>query len=627
MKLTSDKSWPDLCRERYRWAEQSYSAILQRVDAGRLIQTDENASHQVSVIVYGPAQVGKTSFILTLLGVRDEHFNLLNSLLRGDQLLGTMSTARSYRYRIAADDSWYFSHIREGKQPLGNEQARTEFTRLRQKVEQGCSVFDSIDVFIPRYFFNLENQINHRLLIRDLPGTHSTSKNEQEYVNDLASRYLSSADVVLLTGRVDALYFLKPEELGNALLNDWHWQPHRYRIILTRSYSDATLCHRLKNTQPRKVALQQYLLGQINTLELSLPDSISQLIYPVECGHSWQAIITEKDDYAQQCLRLRQEILADLQTSLQQSSHPLSRLRTGYALPQMIQQRITAENEAYIAEKSRIDNALAYLVNPIKKYQKREKKNKYDLERLQQQLTAMQDQSAVGREYDFHTEIGRRLPSQPLTETTKYLKDAITDYKLHCISVWRDWCAENAIPVTSPPPFNRINGVENHLDSYLFKKYFRSDNFMKDKASMHSACRTTSETLNQRAAGLQAEKIKRNVDALLRQQRRYLRQSRRIALILSILERKKITAECQKSVLTQHHEEQIARFKTHYSDSKKFREVILEAKQHRASEIKHHMMKPQITHSERLAWLLMYKALRNDFEFVKSLDEETRDVE
>lgn len=150
MKLTSKKSWTDLHQDRYRWAEESFTAFLRKFDAERLIQTANNASKQVSVVLYGPAQVGKTSLILTLLGIRDDCFNELNTLLRGEEKLGNASTARTYRYRMAKDNFWYFSNRDHGRERLQDYEAKAFFAELREEVEQGMRNLESVDVFLPK---------------------------------------------------------------------------------------------------------------------------------------------------------------------------------------------------------------------------------------------------------------------------------------------------------------------------------------------------------------------------------------------------------------------------------------------------------------------------------------------
>lgn len=622
MKLTSSKSWPDLCQQRYDWAEQSYTTFLGQFDTARLIQTANGASRQVSVIVYGPAQVGKTSFILTLLGVREERFTELNKLLRGGQTLGNMSTARSYRYRIAEDNGWYFSHVNHGQQSLDDDAAVAVFASLRQEVEQGRRVYDSIDVFIPQRFFNLENQASHHFLIRDLPGTHSKNKNEQHYVNHLASRYLSSADVVLLIGRVDALSFLQQEELGNPLLSDWYWHPHRYKVVLTRACSNATLRGMLEKSAPGKAELQKYLLKQINTMEQDLPDSVSQLIYPVECGHSWQAIVAADDDYSRQCRALRDEVLADLTVTLHQAANPLSRLRTGYALPQMIQQKIVAEQEDWGAEKARIRRQLQRHHAVRSRYQHLNDSTQSATEKLSIQLNECRDRWPGESADDLYQAFEQRLALLSETETLAYLNAIIADFRIFSSSVWREACIHHQLPIGAAPDGGHIRALEKHLKSYWVETYLFSSTFREDLSALLRACRADAGVLQEKIAHLLLVEKEQKIKDLEKLQRRLRHRARRISLVLTASEGKISALRQQEKWLTDEHDERISLYSDQLVKSKEFRSVISSAMQKRTQEITARISDPGINNSERLAWLLMQRMLNNDFKFVQSLGEE-----
>lgn len=628
MKLTSEKSWADLYQERYRWAEKSFVDFLQKFDAQRLIQTTNNASRQVSVILYGPAQVGKTSLILTLLGIRDDRFTELNTLLRGEQDLGTMSTARTYRYRMAKDDFWYFSHCENGATRFNDEEAKAIFASFRQQVEQGVREFDSVDVFLPRHFFDPQHQGSTQLLIRDLPGTHSTNANEQYYVHKLASRYLASADVVLLTGKADSLAFLKPEELDNALLNDWHWQRHRYKIVLTRAYSDATLQRLIKEKRFDKKAMRTFLLEQINTMELGLPEHISELIYPVECGHTWLAINAANDDFARQCRDLRKDVLQDLLDSLHHATNPLSRLRTGYALPHIIQQQIEVEKEHYEKEKASLRQQLLDLEEYVDMYEKRVDRNNANLQNLKAKQQALMHKREDALSKDFHEYLGASSIITPyLSPSLDALKSQISECRETYSKLWSELLERYQLPLERVPEMANLERVLTRLNGYWFDTYFRDKTRLDDRNEINEACRKDANCLTALFHGRIKVKFDAEEYALNKNVSKAERTAGRLEHIVKELLKKMARIQAQLVQCKQKFEVSLEDYSQRHRESKKFLSVILLAKNNRAREIERNVKSPDISRSERLAWLLMYKALNNDFDYVKSLDEESTKVE
>ncbi|AOR65397.1 hypothetical protein [Pectobacterium wasabiae] len=625
MKLTSEKSWADLCQERYLWAEESFVTFLQKFDAQRLIQSADNANRQVSVILYGPAQVGKTSLILTLLGIRDDCFTELNTLLRGEQGLGTMSTARTYRYRMAKDDFWYFSHREYGATRFSDKEAKVIFADFRQAVEQGEREFDSVDVFLPRRFFDPKLQSSAQLLIRDLPGTHSTNANEQYYVNMLASRYLASADVVLLTGKADALAFLKPEELDNALLNDWHWQRHRYKIVLTRAYSDATLQRFIKQKRFDKKAMRIFLLQQINTMDLGLPESISELIYPVECGHSWLAINAKDDEFARQCRDLRRDVLQDLLDSLHQASNPLSRLRSGYALPHIIKQQIAVEKELYETENALLQKQLSRLGEYVDMYEKRVSSNRDNHLRLQVKLQALlqKREDALSTDFREHSNAFQIISQSSLG----YLKSQIYASRETNTKRWNDLLEIYQLPLERVPEMPNLERVLKRLNGYLFETYFREKTRQNDQYEIEEAGFKDANCLTY----IFHERIKVKFGAEERALNNKIAKNERAACrlvrIVEQLSKKMVHTQSRLFQIKQELGVSLTLYFQRYKESKNFSKVIVSAKNTRAREIECNAKKPNITRSERLAWVLMYRALKNDFDYVKSLDEESTKVE
>lgn len=619
MKPVSNNIWRDICHERYRWAENSYINLLRQVDAERLIQPHADISRQISVIVYGPTQVGKTSLILTLLGVRDDCFKELNQLLRGGQTLGKASTARTYRYRISRDDAWYFSHKDQGTTAWSDGGAADIFASLREEVQAGRRYFDSIDVFIPQRFFHPQQRQNG-LLIRDLPGIQAADDNEREYVTQLASQFIRSADVILLTGKADYLGFLKPEELGNDLLADWFWQPHRYKVVLTRTFSNSSIREMLRRVSPDKCWLQAYLFEQINTLELQLPAEMREHIYPLECGHSWQTLIEGGDDYGDYCQRLREQILTDLRHSMLQAVHPLSRLRTGYALPELIirhrdrlQQQYTElhstldkEREYYQRKQQQLSRTLAEYAPHLTKSQTRLDR----LQRLRERLNKRQTRNA-------HQSIAvPPMGARKVSALLKMIAGAREEMALH--PALKHLPAHFAAQQINHHAFTAI---EQKLHGYHTDNYLFASNYKHDYQETIEAIKQHLKLITTLAANFQRSELERHINEHRRRQQRLQRHATRRDKLLTAVANKLARIIAQQQELTHSHTRDEDHYQQLIGESRRFQELIRMAKNERATLIEQHIMRTDIGQAERLAWVLAARALKKDYEYVRALGE------
>jgi hypothetical protein len=532
---------------------------------------------------------------------------------------------------MSKNDFWYFSHRENGTARFNDEEAKAIFAGFRQEVEQGVREFDSVDVFLPRRFFDLQQQSSAQLLIRDLPGTHSTNANEQYYVNMLASRYLATADVVLLTGKADALAFLKPEELDNDLLKDWHWQRHRYKIVLTRAYSDATLQRLIKQKRFDKKAMRTFLLEQINTMELGLPESISELIYPVECGHTWLAINAGDDEFACQCRDLRRDVLQELLDSLHQSSNPLSRLRTGYALPHIIEQQMAVEKAYYETEKTLLQKQLLRLEECIGIYEARVRINnaKHQKLKVKQQALFLKRDDALSKDFGEHSNAPQLIGqfAAYISPTLDSFKTQIHRYRETLLQRWKDLLEAYQLPLERGPEMANLNRVLARLNDYWFETYFREKTRREDQDEINEACLKDAQCLTALFRERVNVKFGTEECALNQNNVKNERTARRLERIIAQLLDKKEHTQLRIVRIKQEFDESLTRYSKRHHESKNFLNVILSAKNNRAREIEVNAKKPEISRSERLGWLLMYKALNNDFDYVKSLAEESSKIE
>ena len=230
--------WLRKFRQRNDWAQQAYDRFVAEVDPE--LVGDFTRSEHITVVVYGTTQVGKTTLILDLLGIRKDALPDVSEVLRGGQRLGKSSTATPIRYGRSPDDLWYLGEDATG---LSNDDAAERFGEIREQVMNGTTCSSPLlNVRIPGLFFQheAEGALSLDLRLIDIPGINAINEHEQIEVRRIAERYVASADLILLVARADNLGFFQPNALDFEALNDWMLQPSRFRVVLTYTFSPAS---------------------------------------------------------------------------------------------------------------------------------------------------------------------------------------------------------------------------------------------------------------------------------------------------------------------------------------------------------------------------------------------------
>lgn len=287
----------------------------------------ERSSDEVTVSVYGSTQVGKTSLILSLLGVTDP---AAENVLRGEQESGKSSTASAIRYYQSEDDFWRIQKSNDADaKKLNDYDAKKEFKKIRNIVESGnFHQNKELIVSIPKKYFEKENNFQgKKIRILDIPGTGAKNENEQAFVGSITKDFVVLSDLILLVGKIDDLGFLS--RLENEDLRKWWMQPNRYRIILTYTFSDQSskekienYCSSTKGASDKTDEIRNYTFGQIGTFEKGVFsfEEIKKMIYPMELGESLKTIKhTESRNMIEY---FRKELIADIN----KASNPYNRV-------------------------------------------------------------------------------------------------------------------------------------------------------------------------------------------------------------------------------------------------------------------------------------------------------------
>ena len=104
-----DKHWTPIYNKRLEWAYSANERFINNIKSDLVKnKLGSDPKKDISICTIGPSQVGKTSLILKLLGIKEEKFSELSEKLRGGSTQGNSATATAMIYTKSVDDSFYY---------------------------------------------------------------------------------------------------------------------------------------------------------------------------------------------------------------------------------------------------------------------------------------------------------------------------------------------------------------------------------------------------------------------------------------------------------------------------------------------------------------------------------------
>jgi GTPase SAR1 family protein len=283
---------------------------------------------QVYIGVYGPTQVGKTTFILTLLGIEFERINQLADALRGGREKGKSATITCTIFKKTNESDFQIiwpsgqrftcSTLEQVEQVMG--QLRNEIY-----VEEQFSL-TPLMVEIPKDYFNQED-VERRirdLAIIDLPGDDSKDLREMHHVNRVLKEYISRCKVCIIMEIASQMTNLT--KLDKEFVKDWTVLPEQFRILLTRSVTNGSVMRPILEGSVSSV--EEYKALYRNELtRVSEMDELETVVYPLEFGDSWMDLKQTQPDLFHQANRWVQTLFNELVEDLTQIDSPEQEIR------------------------------------------------------------------------------------------------------------------------------------------------------------------------------------------------------------------------------------------------------------------------------------------------------------
>lgn len=300
----------------------------------RFLQYD-GVKEEHLVIIYGKSQVGKTTLILAMMGIRDaDSFREVSETLRAGIPRGNSSTSTAIVYARSEDDRYgcavtsIDSFPPQEIQSFDKEGMIRRLQEVRVDVENHRANADRIlYITIPGRYFTAPPS-GDRISVLDMPGIGSRNHKEDEHVRNLMVRYCPIASACIIACRSNDIQSLETLALPDK--SNWKRMEHRFVLAVTHAYNDGSIKKYFQDGRgSREKGFHPYvtdiytekirnILGQDNRTK----------IFPLDMGNSmeqlWNSLTDERDK--QELLETQEKGLSSLRTWI--VGHRENRLKT-----------------------------------------------------------------------------------------------------------------------------------------------------------------------------------------------------------------------------------------------------------------------------------------------------------
>lgn len=310
-----------------KWAFKAYDRFAERLspDVQRHLGVRRKEAYTV---VFGRTQVGKSTLILHLLGVRADAIGSVSDVLRGGRKAGNSSTALPTEYRRSRDNCWRIAWGGRSWLCISDDEARNNLGKARAAMEADIALVDDAlcSVDIPTRYLEAASLDLRGTRVLDLPGMDAANHAERRFVTRIAESLVPNADLILLVGRADDLTFLMADQLALPGVSDWQITPRRFRVVTTYSFTPASVQEFAREHDCRGDLgkYRERLIGEIQRFRPLEPSAqIPDLYFPLEFGESWKRA---SDLHSPEMTAMMDGLMQRLREDIATASTPIGRL-------------------------------------------------------------------------------------------------------------------------------------------------------------------------------------------------------------------------------------------------------------------------------------------------------------
>ena len=329
--------WNQLFLKKEDWQRNTFNEIKNRLISAkdnRFVRYD-NSEEDHLVMVYGKSQVGKTTLILNMIGIKDEYFREVYNTLRAGVPRGNSSTSTAIIYSKSSNGQYGCTISTISDSAIGNVKyydkngMMDQLIRIRSDVESNRLNTESIlFIYIPDHYFVDDPAINS-ISIMDMPGVESRNRREDIHVRNLMTRYIPISSVCIIVCRSNEIQSLETAAMPNQM--DWKRMDHRFILVITHSYNDGTTKNYFKiNPSVRKEGFYDHVTKTYtHEIRRILGSNNKTEVYPIDIGDTLLKLCTEEiknESDRKEIIAAKDRILSDIRDSI--VSHKGERLKS-----------------------------------------------------------------------------------------------------------------------------------------------------------------------------------------------------------------------------------------------------------------------------------------------------------
>jgi GTPase SAR1 family protein len=336
--MSTEHTWYRLYNKRLQFAYNARTNFYECLDADIKGLFQSNEKGNLNICVFGKSQVGKTTLILKLIGIKDEYVNKVAKTLRGKREVGKSATLIPTIYSISEDDCFYISEIKKENKKCEEEELSDILAAFRERSKHGAmSHLESLHIKLPRKYFEESFKQGTALNMIDLPGVESHDHTEWEAVRYIINKFVPVSNLTLLVDRADQINnFSKLEVPG---IEDWRDNPEKFRVVLTRSVSNEVVSSAIKAMHT--VTYEKYIglfKSEFERNKIAVPDLNN--IFPLEYGESYEMMAEEVKEKINPVLQsLYQKLYDQIEESKNEYNYLMTNVKMYRTVEKIIEKR------------------------------------------------------------------------------------------------------------------------------------------------------------------------------------------------------------------------------------------------------------------------------------------------
>lgn len=370
------EQWTDKFQKRNLWRDRSLNRYIDSIadlEVKEILKNSLNGT--IPVALYGKSQVGKTTFLLKLMGIKDECLSNIHDILRCGSKPGTAATPTAMIYKRTTESKFkihYSKCIKEFCDEIG---IREELIELRKNVEsQDYQQNEEIIIEIPELYFN--NNYKFNVQVCDLPGIDSSNEKERAHVEKIVKKFIPLSSLILVFQIGNDINDVS-NLFNNSVMSEiygWKYLANRYRLIITRAYSAQSVVTDIKNnnlhltTNEIKQFYREQANNDINNSN-NVPEEVN--IFLFELGDSLENELPLKyNEFELNAINeimnsFWDEILNDIKVT-SETGNVTKRISE---IPSLLKKLIEDKEIEFDKEKNRINEEISQNNNLIRSYE------------------------------------------------------------------------------------------------------------------------------------------------------------------------------------------------------------------------------------------------------------------